>query len=427
MGETIGSILSFGTGALDTLYDIRKTNYMVHAQEEQAGAQMDWQSKEAEKAREYNTGERIASQNWQQQMMQQQNEYNSPAEQVKRFQSAGLNPALAMGGSGLQSVSAPSGSSSPQSSPMPAQVQGISPVPSYSHGTSIVQSLKDFADARKAMAETKTEDLMRDPQFQDLMTSIYGKELANKNMELLVTFERLALPKKIQKLGAEIANLSANVMLADSEKAKNDSLIKLNNAYTKVQEELAGLTNTQGLIAKNELSSWWTAFNNEQKESKSRVSRNYAEARNQRAQAAVNEWEAHWRKSTEGWRSDEFYESLVKLRNENAISAELLQQAKSATAQAKYAEDNKEIVFWKDLILGAVSAGTDIFSAYTRLKGVKAWQQMSDNQKASIEHKIEQMRWEYGDKVEVTTPTSTGGKKVRTYRRPYSKNAGTKD
>lgn len=61
---------------------------------EEASKQRYWESNEAGKNRLFTTSERLAQQDWQKAMMDYQNEYNTPENQLNRMERAGLNPNL---------------------------------------------------------------------------------------------------------------------------------------------------------------------------------------------------------------------------------------------------------------------------------------------------------------------------------------------
>ena len=122
-GSVVGSI----GGSLITANSSEKiANKNLDAQQRENQLNRDWQTQQAELARQYNTQERLSAQQWNEQMQDKQNAYNDPSAQAARYRAAGINPNLALGGSGVQSISASPASSSGQSSPTPSPVGCLS-------------------------------------------------------------------------------------------------------------------------------------------------------------------------------------------------------------------------------------------------------------------------------------------------------------
>ena len=110
----VGSML--GGNLINTVFGYyqneRNRERNIDAQNEASQTNRDWQTVEAEKARQFSADQQ-----------QKAMDYNSPVYQANELKKAGINPVLAMsGGSGVASVSG--GSSSPSASP----VSGLSPV-----------------------------------------------------------------------------------------------------------------------------------------------------------------------------------------------------------------------------------------------------------------------------------------------------------
>ena len=426
MGASVAAAaLGGGSSLVNTAVGIRQNSYNAHLQEEQNALNRDWQTQEAEKARQYNTQERLASQQFAVDMMNKQNEYNTPVNQASRLRQAGLNPALAMGGN-VQSVSASSSPSSPQSSPMPSQVAGISPVsqpldlqiPSILNG--VGSFYKNLADAKKTGVDTDVMLNSFDALVRSNILDVETKGLANNILSIDKDIKEHTKDAAISKAWDESKKAMYDALLASDEQSRQPLVAKLLESQNKLNDVLSKYHGENAELVGLEVANF-------DRKLQAYLNLSSAKASNERSQAALNNWTVSWNKSTEGWRSDEFYESLRKLRNENAISETTLREAKAAAAVAEYAEENKEIVFWKDLIADIVNTGTNAVGAFAHLKSAKAWKAMSDNQKANIERKIEQMQWEYGDKVTIENKTPSGAKKTRVYHRPYSKYKDTKD
>ena len=66
------------------------------AQRDENALNRDWQTAEAEKARQYNTGERLATQQYQSGLIDKMNSYNSPENQAALYRAANINPNIAL-------------------------------------------------------------------------------------------------------------------------------------------------------------------------------------------------------------------------------------------------------------------------------------------------------------------------------------------
>lgn len=121
----------------------------------------------------YNTAEREASQDWQNQQREAQNQfsedmynkYSSPQALVSQYQAAGLNPRLAVDGGQVGSVQASSGSSGSAPSGAMASMP-YQQSPDFTQGfVNMANVLKSIAEARKAGAETDKIEKMLNVEF----------------------------------------------------------------------------------------------------------------------------------------------------------------------------------------------------------------------------------------------------------------------
>lgn len=128
---------------------------------------MNFQSREAALAREFNANQATISYERQLKMLQYMNGYNSPASMMARLKQAGLNPNLALGSlnGGVSSSPSVNSASGPAAS--------VSPVFSPPVDTaSLSSSLNQIADAQLKHAETskirsETDILRSDARFRD--------------------------------------------------------------------------------------------------------------------------------------------------------------------------------------------------------------------------------------------------------------------
>lgn len=173
-------------------------------------------AEEAEKARQFSASEaekaRNLSRQWQLEDWERENAYNSPANQIKLMQDAGLNPLLFNESvsnasmSGAMSPSSPSGvaaSASPASAAAQGQLAIINP--------SLQAAQTRLADAQAQKAES---DIDLNKQHQERIKALLDGELKLQNSQYQVNLAdaenkqmaaKLAL-KECEKIDAEIPN-----------------------------------------------------------------------------------------------------------------------------------------------------------------------------------------------------------------------------
>lgn len=447
MGAAIASAfgLSAANSAASTVLGLPNTLINQDFQRSQAGDAREFAREQAELSRQFTTSEREASQAFQtdmvnqnyinqtnlnaqqfsrqQQLLKEERQYNSPSAQSARLRAAGINPAVYFGGSG--SVLG-SNAQSPASSPSPVGASAPSgagsSIPSVPVGGSSVVppvnmdfagTLEKLANAGKTISETKTIDLMRNPQYKELMTRIAGEELSNESVKLANTFDSLSLPKRIEKLGEEVANLAVHTLLAESDIDRNKSQVKLNSAYERLQDALRDKTGTEYLIALNELAHWKQSYDNKLKNDAAARARDYGSAAESRSQARLNDVVTGIRKADSHFIWTEWAEKLKGLRRDNLIKDAQLDVVEATAEQARVAADHAEALFWKDFIGDILSQGFDAFLGY---KNAKSWSGLSESSRINAERKIEEMKWKYGDSMEDNYKQTDAHGRVHNYR-----------
>lgn len=106
---------------------------------------------------QYNTAERLAVQQWEEEMWNKQNEYNSPANQLRLAKEAGINPNAIFGnGNPFEPASGLSGS--PMSSPG-SSFGGSSSGLASSLLMQDANNLNAFANARKTLADAEGQEI----------------------------------------------------------------------------------------------------------------------------------------------------------------------------------------------------------------------------------------------------------------------------
>lgn len=204
-----------------------------------------WASNEAQKNRDFQKSERLETQAFNLDMWNKNNQYNSPAEQLKRLEAAGINPNAAVAG-----VSNPANSSPVTSSPMSGSMASTPASIAGQLLMSDAQIANLMANTRKADAEAdateygtnwnkKTEDIrlenminsnskykaeavkiMRDVAHiefdEDMQRQVYSWMSKKNEQEINIMLEQLNLLRNqsidiIQRLGMDKEQLSANI------------------------------------------------------------------------------------------------------------------------------------------------------------------------------------------------------------------------
>lgn len=175
----------------------------------QASANRRFQAKQAELQRQFNATEAQKARDYNTQMINAQNLYNSPQEQVKRLAAAGLHPSLAYGGNGaIQNIGVGSTSAQASSSASPSGA-----MPDLSGFSNIASSLESFSNARNA-------DSVRNLNDTELK---YRDEILSGNVKLLgADIELKGSAKKVADnqadyLAKDISRLKSTIELIDAQ------------------------------------------------------------------------------------------------------------------------------------------------------------------------------------------------------------------
>lgn len=216
----------------------------------------DWQTAEAEKARQFNAQQAsLARQEGLQNdltLMNQQAQYQSPVYQRQQLEQAGINPQVYFGqNSTFAGSSAPAMSPSAPSSPMPSSVGGLNPVSfqPFQLDTSILSNLgsyvKNVADAKKTdkdaswvddLARAELRKLTSESSLNDVLTVLnqVNQQLANAKLPYSLEMARLEMEKAF-----------ADVDLTKQLTLTSESQAKVNHALEHLQDELSKLTAKQ--------------------------------------------------------------------------------------------------------------------------------------------------------------------------------------
>lgn len=182
----------------------------------------------------------------------EQNEYNTPQNQMLRFQQAGLNPHLIYGQGNPGNQSAPV--HYPEMKPhMPANLDGIG---SLLNQSMLAQSQVSALDAKTMQTHAMTElnkmqkDLMaKNPLFDDegfkaiidgLKLSAVLKSQESRGLELTYQFDKVSLQHRANKVFQEWENLEKQFKLMDADEKIKAQVLKskeFQNEILRVQKE----------------------------------------------------------------------------------------------------------------------------------------------------------------------------------------------
>lgn len=135
---------------------------------------------------------------WNLDMWQRQNAYNDPKAQMSRLRQAGVNPALAYSEGGMMNEAAPAAEA------VGSQVRSF-----YLDPLTMAQIANINADTDKKKSETETENMLREPRYQELIALS-----ANMNMQCQDIVSKIGQRSKQNELtDAQIKDISFNQML----------------------------------------------------------------------------------------------------------------------------------------------------------------------------------------------------------------------
>lgn len=177
---------------------------------------LDTQIRENAANRNFNAAQAELNRNFQSQMVDKANRFNSMENQVSQLRAAGLNPALAYSGNNFVPMSVPSGSSASSSS------GNVSPgsYPIVDAATPTLEGLRQMAEIKNIEAQTRKLDaegsiLESDAKFRDALNS---SQLDLNNVSILLSESGINVnDQQIAKLRKECEKINSDVDLQSQE------------------------------------------------------------------------------------------------------------------------------------------------------------------------------------------------------------------
>lgn len=436
----IGSGISAGTSLLggigDSTLGYNQQSHMLNRQmdfqREENQINRDWNTREAEKARQHQSylqGQQFVQtgllQNQQQeynlQSMAQQAEYNSPVYQRQQLQAAGINPNVYFGQQSSFSGSSGIAGGSPSAPSAPASPQasgnfGLNPIgfqPSHLNIANIASSvggmIRDLAEAKKLGVETgmlpdEISAKIRSMNAQtDLNAALkIGQQISNE-------LQNAKLPYAFRMAQTELEQALKNLELTEQNTLTSKSQEQVNKALDRMNYELANLHGKEAEKLGLDIKTYMVNL-------KSIINLRSAQSAESNASAALMNWKTEFSKLSSGIEIQRMTQSLSNLEKEGSILSWQVDAARSAAQIAGVNASHAEELFWKDFILDIVSEGFDAFLGY---RNSKSFRNLSNASQADVARKIEDMRYKYGDEFEEIYHPN--GKVTQKYRTRQSK------
>lgn len=260
----IGTIASGAMSYAGTM-DTNAQNYRI-AQEQMAlqkrenQLNRDYNTLEAEKARQFTTSERLAQQQFQREQFDYQTANAIPLA-MQGAREAGLNPnvlASHQSIAGGSSVSAPTGASSPAASfssgLSPVPYQALSPLQGFSQ---IAQGLASLGQAKKSGVETQKIE----QEINNLVVDEQTKKLMLQGVKLDNDLKRVGLKYADRKSLAEIREIFSKVALNESGYDLNVAEQKIKPLLQKLNDALANKHTQEAALLQLQVQSFWKDFN----------------------------------------------------------------------------------------------------------------------------------------------------------------------
>lgn len=327
-------------------------------------------------------------------MFNLENEYNSPVEQLKRLQEAGVNPAVYFanqnGSAGTADGASPSAAGTTISPQLPnmvtPQVQAVPPIVTGVLGalTQIAQMQQIKSQTKKQDRETAWIDDTAKASIRKILSEAEGQELHNAYQELDNALFEMSFDTRVKKESLELAKLNNEIFAlkrkGDLDKANELFAIaerKLTNTNNRILKQKAPLLIDQ-LMKENKLLDEKAATErSQQAENRASAQAHYASSRLTNEQASqledMHEFVVSIKRSEASIKDREdivkfhtYLDEIAKIQNDAKLSqAELDEKSelvRKARAAADMAQKENSSYYWRialdalgDLVQGAAT------------------------------------------------------------------------
>lgn len=363
---------------------------------------------------EWNRQFGLQEQQWQQHF-QQETDWNSEQAKAQRLREVGVNPVHALSGTSANVTTANTGA--PSVSPR----SGISPS-SAPYGTSnsfpmilntLNDSIKNLSESELRGAESKRINQLLAGELKMQFATLQSEREKAYGMQLANFFEQHNMPVKLQgQLVSVYQDISE--MVRNYSQAEN---FDASSALMSIQEKLASQLhsfkekmNPLEYAQLEQLVRYYPQIAVSQINlNRANANEANASARERIASVINTEFFNDINMQTKEGILSKFWDSVQRSADENVITSEQKELLGAVSEQAKYANDNKELVFWTNYIKELLGTGVDVVGAFTKLKSAKAFEQMSENQRADVQRKIDDLEYKYGDESTIEYAPTSGG------------------
>lgn len=439
-GSIINSVLQ---GSLSS----HNVNKQLDAQREENALNRDWQTAEAEKARNW-SAQQLSDQNqmtqenmgiqqgYNLQSMAQQAKYNSPVYMRQQLEKAGINPEVYFGnhssfaGSSATAGGASSAPGVPGAS-TPGSVSGLSPVSYQPPDLQIPQLMSSFGSMMQNLASAKKQgvetDIIAKTAVDTVLKAVAERKLAEVNTglaEMHKTIQESSLPFEVKMAEKRFEKIVSEIDLLKQEKLSTEQEVELKKATQALNESLTKLNDKQWETLDLRLRYLPRLLESEILSNRGSAAAGFGSAQQSKSQSRLTDLEYEMRRNMQGFIEGEYFQNFENLQKQGKIMDWQIDTAEAVAKQEMVNADHAEALFWKDFISDIFNDGVNAFLGY---KNAKSWERLSKSSQDRTAAKIEQMKWEYGDKVKLEDTSPSGAKRTREYRRPYSKYGGTTD
>lgn len=277
-----GSLLSSGLNAFST-------NHANKANAALTREQMQWQTEEAEKNRNFQDAQRVQQNVWQE---DQYLKYSSPSAMVSQMKDAGINPAAVLAGGSSGVVQPFQGSGGAVGS---GSMPGTLVIPSQQAArfdniaAGVGSFIKDVAEAKKLGADTSRIEKLTNEEFNNWVLKNQGEEIANAAKTIELDILNSTKDTRVRSALVDLQNSIMDGYL----KGDQYDLNQLEKRFKHLNNLLAA--ENIGIKHEEKLQLAWKTKYMEQiilgdlKEQRSRTAANYASARDLSASAEGKE------------------------------------------------------------------------------------------------------------------------------------------